>query len=118
VGGAAASGTVPFSDLVHLGGEAIVRGYAEQRFAGRSGAYANAELRLRLGWLSIGDYGVFGLADAGRVWVADEPSDRWHGAAGGGLWFGCQHRPANTFSLAAAKSPERTAIYVRAGFMF
>src|SRR5438034_328615 len=77
VGGAAASGTVPFSELVHVGGEATVRGYAEQRFAGRTGAYANAELRLRLGWLSIGDYGVFGLADAGRVWVADEASDRW-----------------------------------------
>ena len=118
VGGAAASGTVPFSELVHVGGEATVRGYAEQRFAGRTGAYANAELRLRLGWLSIGDYGVFGLADAGRVWVADEPSDRWHGAAGGGLWFGWQHRRANTFSLAAAKSPEATAIYVRAGFLF
>src|SRR5439155_21808948 len=53
VGGAAASGTVPFSELVHVGGEATVRGYAEQRFAGRTGAYANAELRLRLGWLSI-----------------------------------------------------------------
>ena len=103
---------------MHVGGEATVRGYAEQRFAGRTGAYANAELRLRLGWLSIGDYGVFGLADAGRVWVADEASDRWHAAAGGGLWFGWQHRRANTFSLAAAKSPEATAIYVRAGFMF
>src|SRR5207253_9595077 len=97
--------------------EATVRCYAVQRYAVRTGAYSNAERRLRLGWLSIGDYGVFGLADAVRVWVADEPSDRWHGAAGGGLWFGWQHRRADTFSLAAAKSPEATAIYVRAGFM-
>ena len=117
-GGAAVGGTVPFHEMVYVGGETTVRGYAEQRFAGRSGAYANAELRLRVGFLPVGDLGVFGLADAGRVWVPGESSDRWHAAAGGGVWFAWRHRRADTVSLAVAKSPERTAIYVRAGFMF
>src|SRR5439155_1474408 len=114
-GGAAVSGTVPFQELVYVGGGTTVRGYAEQRFAGRRAAYGNVELRLLAGRLPFGDVGIFGLADVGRVWIPGESSDRWHAAAGGGLW---QHRRANTLSIAAAPSPERTAIYVRIGFMF
>ena len=117
-GAAALTGTVPFQELVHVGGEPTVRGYAEQRFAGRRGAYTNAELRLLAGRLPFGDLGVFGLLDAGRVWIAGESSDRWHAAAGGGLWLAWQHRRANTLSITAARSPEHTAIYVRTGFMF
>jgi len=66
----------------------------------------------------MGDAGVFALADAGRVWVAGESADRWHGAAGGGLWLAWRRRRDQTISLAAVKSPERTAVYARAGFMF
>ena len=117
-GGATVAGTVPFQELVYVGGEATVRGYAEQRFAGRRGAYANAELRLLAGRFPFGDIGIFGLGDAGRVWTDGEASDRWHAAAGGGVWVAWQHRRANTVSIAAARSPERTAVYVRAGFMF
>src|ERR1051325_10778090 len=61
-GGAAVSGTVPFQELVYVGGETTVRGYAGQRFAGRRGAYGNVELRLLAGRLSFGDVGIFGLA--------------------------------------------------------
>jgi hemolysin activation/secretion protein len=112
------TGTVPFQELVYVGGGTTVRGYAEQRFAGRRGAYGNAELRLLAGRLPFGDVGIFGLMDAGRVWITGEASDRWHAAVGGGLWFSWQHSRANTLSIAAATSPERTAIYFRAGFMF
>jgi len=117
-GGAAVSGTVPFQELVFVGGGTTVRGYPEQRFAGRRSAYTNAELRLLAGRVPFGDVGILGLVDAGRVWIPGESSDRWHAAAGGGLWFAWQHRRANTLAIAAARSPERTAIYVRAGFMF
>jgi hemolysin activation/secretion protein len=112
------SGTVPFQELVYVGGGTTVRGYAEQRFAGRRGAYGNAELRLLAVHLPFGDLGILGLVDAGRVWIPGESSDRWHAAAGGGLWLAWQHRRDHTLSIAAARSPERTAIYVRAGFMF
>ncbi len=117
-GGTAVSGTVPFQELVYVGGETTVRGYAEQRFAGRRGAYGNVELRFPAGRLPFADVGLFGLADAGRVWTPGEASDRWHAAAGGGLWLAWQHRRATTLSVAVARSPERTAVYVRAGFMF
>ena len=111
-------GTVPFHELVYLGGGTTIRGYPEQRFAGRSGAYANAELRMRVVWLEAADVGVLGLADAGRVWGEADASRRWHTAAGGGLWFAWQHRRANTVSIAWARGAERAALYVRVGFMF
>jgi len=40
------------------------------------------------------------------------------GNAGGGVWLAWQHRRANILSIAAARSPERTAAYLRAGFLF
>src|SRR5207237_8087962 len=53
-GGAAVSGTVPFQELVYGGGETSVRGYAEQRFAGRRGAYGHAGRRFAAGRLPFG----------------------------------------------------------------
>ena len=88
--------------------------------AGSAGVYANAELRLRLARVFLvlpAEVGVFGLADAGRVYVSGETSDRWHTATGGGLWL-APLSVSNTFSLAVARSPERTAAYARLGFAY
>ncbi|HEY6110600.1 MAG TPA: hypothetical protein VIV56_16980, partial [Gemmatimonadales bacterium] len=97
-----------------------VRGYAEHRFAGDASLAGNVELRARVGrfyaLLPI-EFGVFGLADAGRVFRSGETSTVWHGAAGGGLWLAFLNR-VNTLTLAAARSPEGTGIYVRAGFAY
>src|SRR5438105_4090907 len=76
-GGATVRGTAPFTEAVYVGGGTTVRGYAEQRFAGRSGAYANAELRVAVARLSAGDAGVFGLADGGRVSAAGARTSGW-----------------------------------------
>ncbi len=66
---------------------------------------------------SVGHFGIFGLGDVGRVYVADEPSRRWHGAGGGGMWFALLG-PANTVSLSAVRSVEGTSFYANVGFMF
>ncbi|MGH7731912.1 MAG: BamA/TamA family outer membrane protein, partial [Candidatus Eiseniibacteriota bacterium] len=111
--------TVPFHEAAFVGGASTVRGFAENRFAGDAGVYGNAELRLRVAKFFLllpGDLGVFGLADVGRVYLAGESSDRWHTGIGGGVWFAFLNR-ANTVTIAAAKSDERTAVYVRAGFL-
>ena len=113
-------GRFPFHEAVFIGGAGTVRGYSEHRFAGDAGLYGNVELRFRLGRPSLvvpGDFGVFGLADAGRVYVSGETSDRWHAAAGGGLWF-APLSASNTVSVAVARSPGRTAVYLRLGFAF
>jgi hypothetical protein len=113
-------GDYPFHEAAFVGGPSTVRGFSIQRFAGDTGAHGNAELRLFLGhyfFVLPGEYGVFALADTGRVWLDGEDSDRWHTSVGGGLWF-AYLEPANVVSIAAARSTEGTGIYVRAGFLF
>ena len=63
------------------------------------------------------DFGVFGLGDVGRVYLDGESSDKWHAAAGGGIWASFLDR-ANTVSLAVASSSVRTALYFSVGFGF
>ncbi len=113
-------GTYPLSEAAYVGGATTVRGFAEHRFAGDAAVYGNVELRLsvaRFFFLVPTDIGVFGLGDAGRVYLAGETSDRWHAAAGGGLWMSFLHR-TNTLSVAVAHSIEGTRIYARAGFAY
>ena len=77
----------------------------------------SAELRLPLGRATLvlpADIGVFGLADAGRVFLEGESSDKWHSAFGGGVWLAYLDR-ANTISAAVAAGEERTGVYVQAG---
>ena len=62
-----------------------------------------------------GDFGVFGLADVGRVYFEGESSDTWHTGVGGGLWFAFLD-PANTLTVSLARGDNRTALYLRAGF--
>jgi len=113
-------GTYPFYEAAYVGGATTVRGFVEHRFAGDAAVSGNIELRLsvaRFFFLVPGELGVFGLGDAGRVYVSGQTSDRWHAAAGGGLWLAFLSR-ANTVSVAAAHSVEGTRWYVRAGFPF
>ncbi|HEY2945411.1 MAG TPA: BamA/TamA family outer membrane protein, partial [Vicinamibacteria bacterium] len=119
-GGKRVWGDYPFHEAAFIGGSSTVRGFRAQRFAGDGAVYGNAELRLRLARVFIlvpADLGVFGLADAGRVYLGGETSDKWHTAAGGGIWLSFLNRDA-TFTLAVATSEERTGLYVRAGFVF
>ena len=113
-------GTYPLHEAAYVGGATTVRGFAEHRFAGDAAVYGNVELRLavaRFFLLVPGELGLFGLGDGGRVYLAGETSDRWHAAAGGGVWLSFLSR-ANTLSVAAAHGAEGTRVYVRAGFGF
>ena len=113
-------GAYPFYEAAYIGGASTVRGFIEHRFAGDAAAYGNLELRLPVGTFSFllpTKFGVFGLGDAGRVYVSGETSDRWHAAAGGGLWFSFLN-PVNTLSVAAAQSVEGTRFTARIGFAF
>jgi hypothetical protein len=119
-GGRRLWGTYPYFEAAFIGGPQTVRLGRENRFAGDASAFGTAELRFRLGRMNIlvpADVGIFGLADAGRVWLDGESSDIWHEALGGGIWLGFLG-PANTISVALAASDERTRVYVQAGFGF
>jgi hypothetical protein len=113
-------GTYPFHEAAFVGGPETVRGFNLQRFAGDAEAHGSAELRLSLGRYFLvlpGEYGVFALADTGRVWLRGDSSTSWHTGVGGGIWFAYLDR-RNTVTIAAARSPEGTGLYVRAGFLF
>jgi hypothetical protein len=120
VGGKKVWGTYPLHEAAYLGGWSTLRGFPDQRFAGDAAVFGSAELRFavaRFYLLLPGELGLFGLGDGGRVFLAGERSDRWHAAAGGGLWFAFLNR-ANTVSLAAADGGDGVRLYARAGFAF
>ncbi len=113
-------GTYPFHEAAYVGGATTVRGFVDHRFVGDAAVYGNVELRLAVAKFFVllpGELGVFGLGDAGRVYLSGEASDRWHAAVGGGVWLAFLSR-ANTLSVAAAHSDEGTRVYARAGFPF
>jgi hypothetical protein len=120
VGGRKVWGRYPYFDAAFIGGASTVRLGKVNRYAGDASAYGSAELRLKVAPMEIilpGDFGVFGLADAGRVFLKGESSDRWHKAYGGGVWFSWLDR-AYSISLAVAKGEERTGFYFQGGFGF
>lgn len=119
-GGKKVWGAYPYFESAFLGGFANLRGFDQQRYAGNAAAWGNAELRLRMGTLRLlvpGNFGIHGMADAGRVWAPSEHSTTWHSAFGGGFWFNFEG-PVSTVSATIAKSGERTGVYVMAGFGF
>jgi hypothetical protein len=120
VGGKRVWGSYPFQESAFLGGVESVRGLRPNRYAGDAVAYANAELRLalfRFRALVPARFGVFGLADGGRVWLKTEESKKIHTGFGGGIWVAFL-KPDNTLSLAAAQSEGHLRVYFNAGFAF
>ena len=57
--------------------------------------------------------GIFGLADAGRVWLNDSSPETWHVGVGGGISL-APLSADNTVSLAVAHSKD--GLFVVGGF--
>jgi outer membrane protein assembly factor BamA len=120
VGGRKVWGAYPFFSSAFIGDAASVRLGRQHRYAGSASAYGNVELRLRVTRFFVilpGEIGFFGLADAGRVFVAGEPSGRWHTAFGGGVWLALL-QSRSVLSAAVARSPARTGVYFGTGMTF
>ena len=119
-GGRKLWGHYPFFEAAFIGGSSTVRLGRVNRYAGDAAAYGSTELRIPLAKVTLvlpADLGVFGLADAGRVFLEGESSDKWHTAFGGGIWLSFLSR-AYTISAAIAAGEERTGFYMQAGFGF
>ena len=103
-----------------VGANYTLRGFRARRFSGDSSLYGNADLRLRLGRLTLilpAHFGVFGLFDVGRVWYQGEESDTWHTSYGGGVWLSfLDYR--GTFTAYVAHSKEDNLFRVGGGFGF
>lgn len=124
-------GPFPFFESAFLGGTGVIgtgisggslRGFQKNRFAGDASLYGNSELRLVLKEIELfvaGELGLFGAADAGRVYYDEDPANagQWHTSVGGGLWVSFLNR-RHTVSAAVVKGDDLTGVYVRGGFMF
>ncbi|HEX8022358.1 hypothetical protein, partial [Mucilaginibacter sp.] len=84
-------GNAAYFQQMKLGGAQNFRGFHTNRFTGKTIAYNNLELRLKVmdftSYLLPGSFGLIGFNDVGRVWVPGESSDRWHDGYGGGLYI-------------------------------
>jgi hemolysin activation/secretion protein len=119
-GGQKLLGRHPFHEAASLGGAESLRGLLRQRYLGDASAYGNAELRLllvRRDHALVPRFGVFGLADLGRVFLEGESSDLWHTAVGGGVFLSVGN-PKSVVSVALASSEGRLRFYLQGGFSF
>ena len=87
-GGQKVWGVYPFQESATVGGEQTVRGFKKERFRGDAAAYIGSEIRARILRVGGADFGVIGLADAGRVYLKGESSSVWHHGYGLGIWGG------------------------------
>ncbi len=110
----------PFFQSAFIGGTESLRGWHSERFAGDASLYGNAELRvavLRIRKLLPGDLGVFGMADAARVWFDGESPGGFHWGLGGGLSFAFVGRAA-TVSGSFAAGSQGGILYFDLGYRF
>jgi len=83
-------GRFPWHEAAFLGGTGSLNGWDEQRFAGDVAVSGGAELRLRVLRPRVVvpvSLGVFGFADAGRVYLDGSSPGGWHTSTGGGIWL-------------------------------
>jgi len=130
-GGKKVFGDYPYMEGASVGGGGLgtaslaepdhtVRGFRSRRFLGDASLWGNADLRLSISRINLilpANWGVFGFADSGRVWLEGEDSKEWHTGVGGGIWISLMNY-RSTFSAAIAHSKEDDLFYVTGGFTF
>lgn len=96
-------GEFPVFEAASIGGRESLRGYRFDRYTGERAGWGGVELRVPIDTVEFivnGELGVFGLADAGRVWMDGDSPGGWHTAFGGGVWFSAFDK---AFSVAWAR---------------
>jgi hypothetical protein len=103
-----------------LGGLSNLRGFHRDRFAGKTSAYQNTELRFKVSnvnaYVAKGSWGLLSFVDHGKVWIPGETSDTWHYSYGGGVWFLPFNKMAFTATYAVSK--EDQLVSIKTGFLF
>ncbi len=103
-----------------LGGNNGLRGFRDERFAGKTYFYQTSDLRLRLKRYITAvapiTVGVYGGLDYGRVWSPNDSSDVWHTSHGLGFWASGLN--FLSFNAGFFNSIEGNLIQVGLGFEF
>lgn len=120
MGGATTIGDYKFFQANSLGSNSFLRGYRNNRFAGRSYLFQNSELRFKItnfrNYIVTGNFGIFGFFDAGRVFTELPESNTWHTGYGPGLWINFYNR--FMFSAGYGFSREGRYISLNTGMSF
>jgi hypothetical protein len=119
-GGRKVWGDYPYFEAAYLGASNSLRGYPRNRFAGDAAVFGSAELRLRVAHLRVilpGEFGIMGLADAGRVYYQGDPDESWHTDVGGGIFYAVLDRSFG-FTVGGAKGDEKARLYLGIGIGF
>ncbi|TWI97544.1 surface antigen-like protein [Mucilaginibacter frigoritolerans] len=120
IGGGIIAGNANYYQQVKLGGDLDLRGFYIWRFTGKSMAYDNFEIHLKLfdftSYITPGSVGVIGFNDVGRVWTPGESSTALHDGYGGGFYI----IPAQLVLIQAVVgfSKEGTYPYITIGYKF
>ena len=92
-----------FYQAANIGGKNGLRGYRTERFTGKNAFVGSADLRYSFNSFKTNtlplQIGIFGGFDAGRVWLKNEDSDKWHNDYGGGFWVTAADSLSGTFNL-------------------
>jgi hypothetical protein len=119
VGGQQNFGNAPYFESAFLGGRQSVRTLHRQAYAGDAMLFGTVELRVPIAKFPLIlplNTGVFGFADAGRVYVDGESPGGWHTGTGGGVWLGVL-KTTTSISLTFTNSRDRK-VMVGTGFVF
>ena len=115
------TGNYEFEQAQYLGFKQNLRGFRIDRFAGRSRAYNNSELRFI--WndfnfgLFRGSFCFLVFNDIGRVWADHERSTQWHDGYGWGISIAPLNRLVIGASLMYSKE-EKNLVLMNFGFQF
>jgi hypothetical protein len=109
-----------FHQAVNLGGANGLRGFREERFAGKSSLVGSADVRYSFNEFKIELFpiqlGVYAGADLGRVWTPLGNSERWHNSIGAGFWINGRGGFSATSSLFHSTEDTRFVFGLNFGF--
>jgi outer membrane translocation and assembly module TamA len=114
-------GNFEFEQAQYLGFKQNLRGFRIERFAGRTRAYNNSEIRIKIAdinaYLFPAAFGILGFSDVGRVWSDNETSSTWHNGYGGGIWIAPLNKIVVTGSMTYSKEEKNLGL-ITFGFQF
>jgi hypothetical protein len=117
-GGERVFGEFPIFEAAFLGGRHSLRGSRTHEYAGDTHVFGNAELRVPVDTVQLfinAELGIFGLADAGRVWRDGASPDGWRTGFGGGAWLAAFGRAV---SIAVVRGDRATRLHTWFGLPF
>jgi hypothetical protein len=113
-------GAFPFHEAAFLGGRGSVRVLDRERYAGDALLGGTTELQIPLGVVPLVlpfDLGLYGFADAGRVYLDGASPGGWQTGTGVGFWVGILN-PSTALTVELGKHRGRSLTRIKTGLNF